>query len=179
MRNARRATTAFQDGADGPRTRGASTLTSARYSPESRPLKSKSAPIKNQAKGSHPSRRSRQRATFTAIIQSVRWSNIARLKNRGFSGNRLAKLVTGHSRSLCYQVKDAAINALVKHGAASLLSLAASDHGATLGIAFLGGGKLHIKPSCLDAKTQGALREQLLTALSSQADQRSERGANQ
>ena len=126
-------------------------------------------------------RRPRQRRglTFIEILQAARPSNIARLKNRGFSGNRLAKLVTGHSRSLCYQVKDAAINALVKHGAASLLSLAASDHGATLGIAFLGGGKLHIKPSCLDAKTQGALREQLLAALSSQADQRTERGANQ
>ena len=80
----------------------------------------------------------RRGPTFDSILQAVRQSNIQRLKNRAFAVNRLAKLVAGPSRSVCYRVKDEAINALVKHGAAFLHSLEPSSCGPTLGIAFAG-----------------------------------------
>jgi hypothetical protein len=89
------------------------------------------------------------------------------LKTRGFVGNRIAKLVTDHSQVLCYQVKNAAISALLKHGAASLLSLEPSNHGPILGLAFVGGGRLHAKPAFLDNQAQIRLRDQFASALRS------------
>lgn len=109
----------------------------------------------------------RRGPTFVAILQAVRQSNVQRLKNRAFAVNRLAKLVAGPSRSVCYKVKDEAINALVKHGAAFLHSLEPSSYGPTLGIAFAGGGRLHVKPSCLDREARRELQGQFAATLHS------------
>jgi hypothetical protein len=105
--------------------------------------------------------------TFATILQSARWPNITRLKHRGFLGNRIAKLVSGHSQSLCYQVKNAAISALVKNRAASLLSLEPSSRGPIVGLAFVGGGRLHAKPDSLDSHVRLALQTQFAKALES------------
>ena len=79
----------------------------------------------------------------------------------------MAKLVTGHSQALCYQVKNAAISALVRHGAASLLSLESSNRGPIVGLAFVGGGRLHVKPTCLDTRARLNLQTQFTAALRS------------
>lgn len=107
------------------------------------------------------------KATFNTIVQSERPSNIKRLKDRGFVGNRIAKLVTGRSQALCYQIKNDAISALVKHGAASLISLEPSNHGPVVGLAFVGGGRLHVKPASLSNDTRHVLQGQFANALHS------------
>ena len=102
--------------------------------------------------------------TFKAILSAVRHNNISRLKDRAFVANRLAKVIAGSSRRLCYRIKDEAISALVRHGAASVYTVELLVHGAELGVAFAGGGKLHAVPSRLDAKARFVLQQQLLSA---------------
>jgi len=80
-----------------------------------------------------------------------------------FLANRLAKIVTGVSRAN-YRIKDEAINALVRHGAASLDSLENLPHGPTIGLAFVDGG-LHILPSHLDSLARRLLHQQFAAAL--------------
>jgi len=101
------------------------------------------------------------RTRFASILRSVRRSNIQRLKNRAFLANRLAKIAVGTSRAKCYQLKDEAINALVRHGAAFLHSVECLPYGPTLGLAFVDGGRLHIPSSRLDLLAQRVVQHQL------------------
>jgi len=105
------------------------------------------------------------RRTFAAILSATRRGNISHLKDRAFVANRIAKVITGSSRRLCYQVKADAISALIRHGAASVYTVEVLVHGAELGVAFAGGGKLHAMPSRLDAKARLVLQQQLISAL--------------
>jgi hypothetical protein len=114
--------------------------------------------------GTHRAKRSGGAKTFKAILNAARRDNISRLKDRAFVSNRLAKVITGSSRRLCYQIKDEAISALVLHGAASVYTVEVLVHGTELGVAFAGGGKLHAVPSRLDAKARFVLQQQLLSA---------------
>jgi len=107
----------------------------------------------------------RPRSTFKAILQSERQSNMNRLKNHGFVGNRIAELVAGRSQALCYRVKNDAISTLVRHGAASLLSLELSNRGPVVGIA--GGGRLHVMPTSLSDDIRLVLQSQFTAALHS------------
>ena len=80
MRNARRAITASEDGAVGPGTRELSTLSPARYHPDSEPHNSKSRSTKNQAKRSRQILHRRQ--PFTAILQLTHAANICAGQDR-------------------------------------------------------------------------------------------------
>ncbi len=164
MTDTLRATTVLSGGEPASRTEAALTNT-APPSSGTRPPYNRAAPSKRQVRPASRSKTSSRRAAFAAILKSEQWSNMIRLKNRGFVGNRIAKLVTGHSQALCYQVKNAAISALVKHGGASLLSLEPSSHGPIVGLAFVGGGRLHAKPACLDTHARFTLQNQFAAAL--------------
>jgi hypothetical protein len=168
MRNTRRATTVLSEGDPAARAERTATNSTTHCSPTPRPPNNTSASPGRQARVAPYSRKDGQR-TFAAILKSERWRNMIRLKNRSFAGNRIAKLVSGHSQTLCYQAKNAAVSALVKHGAASLLSLEPSSRGPILGLAFVGGGRLHVKPTCLDAHTLHTLQAQFAAALRSGA----------
>jgi hypothetical protein len=102
--------------------------------------------------------------TFAAILSAAQRDNVTRLKDRAFVANRVAKSISGISRRLCYQVKDKAISALVRCGAASVYTFEVLTHGVELGVAFAGGGKLHALPSRLDANARLVLQQQLLSA---------------
>ena len=66
---------------------------------------------------------------------------------------------------MCYQVKDRAIDALLKHGAASLHSLELADSGLILGVEFVGGGRLHVRPGCLGPNARGKFQAQFSATL--------------
>jgi hypothetical protein len=161
MMNTLRATTAPIGGADTSRFRAVRADTVSFAPSESRPLFC-SAPSRSCQGGDRSSRRKR---TFEAILSTVRHKNISRLKDRAFVANRLAKVIVGPSRRLCYQIKDDAISALVRHGAAFVYTVEVLLHGAELGVAFAGGGKLHAVPSRLDVKARFMLQQQLISAL--------------
>jgi len=135
--------------------------------PDTTPHHNKSASLTRQGRYALHSHKRRPQQTFAAILQSVLQCNVVRLKNRGFVGNRIAKLVTGHSQRLCYQVKNAAISALVKHGAASLLSLEPSNSGPILGLTFVGGGRLHTKANCQETHACLIIQDQFAATLRS------------
>jgi len=103
--------------------------------------------------------------TFAAILKNARSLNIRRLKDRAFLANRLAKIAVGTSRTTCYRLKDEAVNALVRHGAACLHSVDGLPYGPTIGLAFINGGRLHIPPSQLDAPARRFLQQQFAAAL--------------
>ena len=166
MRNTRRVTTVLADG-DAFRTNVAVTDVDSDLSPSANPHHNKSVSATCQRPVTSRSRTYPQRTTFVTILQSERVANMSRLKTRGFVGNRIAKLVTDHSQALCYQVKNAAISALLKHGAASLLSLEPSSRGPVVGLVFAGGGRLHVKPASLDNHAQIKLQVQFASALRS------------
>lgn len=133
---------------------------------ESRPLPFTSPSYTCQGK----TRFRRSNRTFEAILNATRRDNISRLKDRAFVANRLAKVIIGPARRLCYQIKDHAISALVRHGAASVYTVEVLVHGTELGVAFAGGGKLHAVPSRLDAKARFVLQQQLLSAFETGGD---------
>jgi hypothetical protein len=102
---------------------------------------------------------------FRDIIKAVQQRNVVRLKDRAFAANRLAKATTSQSRATCYRVKDAAINALLRHDSAFVDVVDLSSSEAIIGIRFAGGGKLHARVSCLDAHALDAVRRQLMGGL--------------
>jgi hypothetical protein len=106
-----------------------------------------------------------KKASFTTVLTNVRSSNIQRLKDRAFLANRLAKIAVGASRTTCYRLKDAAVNALVRHGAASLHSISGLPYGPNIGLVFVDGGRLHIPPSHLDPSARRRVQQQFGAAL--------------
>ncbi len=104
-------------------------------------------------------------AAFAAILKNVRSLNIRRLKDRAFLANRLAKIAVGASRATCYRLKDEAVNALVRQGAACLHSVDGLPYGPTIGLAFIDGGRLHIPPSQLDPAARRLVQQQFDAAL--------------
>jgi|HubBroStandDraft_1064217.scaffolds.fasta_scaffold90797_3 hypothetical protein len=85
---------------------------------------------------------------FNADVE--RDQNIARLKQRAFSANRRAKVSKDQTREALYRTKDAAINALLTAGRAFVNGVDWSASDPTVGISFIGGGRLHTKLSALD-----------------------------
>jgi hypothetical protein len=108
--------------------------------------------------------------TFETILSAAWRDNINRLKDRAFLANRLAKVIVGPSRRLCYRIKDDAISTLVRHGAASVYTVEVLGHGAELGVAFAGGGKLHAVPFRLDATARFVLQQQLISAFETRGE---------
>jgi hypothetical protein len=166
MRNARRATTVSIDDA-AVRSEGTIGPKFPIFSPRSKPPIYRSDLPKSQGFDRSGPGRCERRPTFASIVSRARLSNIVRLKDRAFAGNRTAKLVSGASQSLCYGVKNRAISALLKHRAASLHSLEVSGSGPILGVEFIGGGRLHVKHGCLDGYAQGELQAQFTATLQS------------
>jgi hypothetical protein len=113
--------------------------------------------------GRNARRNRKRKMTFDRILSAVQSENISRLKDRAFAANRLAKITAGTSRQICYRTKDKAINALLRYRAASLSALELSVREAEIGIAFVGGGRLHTKPSSLDSEARNVLQQQLIT----------------
>ncbi len=165
MRNTRRATIVALDDDINSQNKEVVAHSGLSLRLDTTPPHNKSASSSRQVFRSLRTEVSGHRLTFASILQSERWSNIAKLKTRGFVGNQIAKLVAGHSQALCYRVKNAAIVALVKHGAASLLSLEPSSRGPIIGLAFVGGGRLHVKPAGLDPQATRALQAQFAATL--------------
>jgi hypothetical protein len=167
MRNTLRATTGLVDGDTSSRTKEALLDPATHRFPCAEPTHNKAGSPPRQVRITLRRKSCDHRVTFAAILQSEQGANIVRLKNRVFVSNKIAKLLTGRSQALCYQVKNAAVSALVEHGAASLLSLEPSNRGPVLGLAFVGGGRLHVRPMCLDTQTQITIQAKFATAVQS------------
>jgi hypothetical protein len=83
------------------------------------------------------------------------------LTQRAFRANRQAKLSRDHTREGFYRTKDAAINTLLKTGRAFVNGVDWSAPDPTVGISFVGGGRLHTKLSALDLSAFRNVRRQL------------------
>ena len=84
--------------------------------------------------------------------------HIVRIKSRAFTANRQAKASTGHVRAAHYREKDAAMNALLKTEFAFINEVDWYGYDPVVSVSFAGGGRLHIKLSCLDREGLRTLR---------------------
>ena len=82
-----------------------------------------------------------------------------------FEANFRAKAVSGSSRADCYRIKHEAINELVKKYAAFADTIDLTTPEPTIGVAFVGSGKLHIKRFGLDRHALKVIRVQLICCL--------------
>jgi len=112
-----------------------------------------------------PSRARRAKPTFEQILDAVHSANMTRVKERALHANQLSKITEGRSRQVCYLVKNRAISVLIKQGVAFLNSVSLLQHDPELGISFLGGGKLHTKPTALDSAARQILAQHVATAV--------------
>jgi hypothetical protein len=87
--------------------------------------------------------------------------NMTRLKQRAFSANHRAKRSNNQARESFYRTKATAINTLLKAGRAFVDGVDWSVPDPTVGIRFIGGGRLHTKLSALDLLAFRSVRFQL------------------
>lgn len=81
------------------------------------------------------------RTTFSAIVKEVRERNVASVKDRAFTANRISKITFGGSRRAAYAVKDKSIVRLLSMGEAKFLRF----YGRPIGVQFRTGGQLHLR----------------------------------
>jgi hypothetical protein len=88
-------------------------------------------------------------------------NSIERLKNLAFTANQRAKASQDETRDAHYRKKTAAINTLIKAECAFVDSVDWSVADPTIGVTFVGGGRLHLKLSGLDLLASRLIRLQL------------------
>jgi hypothetical protein len=89
---------------------------------------------------------------------------VIRLKTLAFRANGQAKESRSDVRAALYRQKDSAMNTLLTSGFAWVvdeIDRVPHDPDPVLGVAFAGGGRLHIKVSCLDLTAFRVVRQQL------------------
>lgn len=83
----------------------------------------------------------RTKKTFAQILVRVHRKNMALVKDRAFTANRLSKITFGRSRRAAFAVKDKSLLTLLAMGEASILRF----YGRPIGVQFRTGGQLHLR----------------------------------
>jgi hypothetical protein len=106
-------------------------------------------------------KRSVEIMTLDDVAGPIRQSTLVKVKNRAFDANRRAKLSDHSRRDSVYREKDSAINYLLEAECAFVDSVDWSVPDPILGVTFVGGGRLHMKLSCLTSHALHSVRRQL------------------
>lgn len=85
------------------------------------------------------------RKTFKMVLAEVKAGNVARLRGRAVTANRLAKKLTGSNRAKAYALKATLVGRLVELGVATLSEIKGYESFPVVGFWFPpAGGGLHV-----------------------------------